>query len=142
MSRRETLLLIFSTDISAAYDDAENIDVAEGDSDKRGDPSGAKESENEVARGEVVGEVVEAAAGEVAFGDIAAVADVERRNRREHGGVQPGSGGQQARAHARQRAQRLQRPHHSPVPVQRDSRQRRNRRRARQPAHEPIYHAP
>ncbi|KAI8424359.1 hypothetical protein MSG28_002893 [Choristoneura fumiferana] len=104
----------FSTDTSVAHDDAEDIDVAEADSDKRSDPSGAEESEDEVARGEFVGEVVEAAAGEVALGDVAAVAEVERGHGGEHGGVQPSAGRQQARAHARHCAQRLQRPHHCP----------------------------
>ncbi|KAI8424361.1 hypothetical protein MSG28_002893 [Choristoneura fumiferana] len=43
-----------NTDTSVAHDDAEDIDVAEADSDKRSDPSGAEESEDEVARGEFV----------------------------------------------------------------------------------------
>lgn len=121
MSSGESLFLVGSGNVSVANYSAEDAEVAEGDGAERCDPRRAEEHEDEVSGRLFLGEVVEAAAGEVSLGDIVSVADVEGGHGGEEGGVEPGADGEQACADGCKRAQPLQRPHHRPVPVQRYS---------------------
>lgn len=114
------MFLVFRRDVSVANDNSEDTDVAKGNGAEWYEPSGAEENENEVSRREFFGEIIEAAACEIALGNVVAVADVEGRNRREGARVEPRADRHEARPDRCEGPQRLQRPDHGPVAIQRD----------------------
>lgn len=117
--------------VSGGYYDLKYFGVTEEYDDEWKYPGCAEEGEYEYFGVAVFGEVVEAAAGEVALGHVAAQADVEGGDDGEEGAVHPDQEHGELGAQAGDGAQRLQRVHHHAVAVERDGGQRADGHRAR-----------